>query len=230
VTSLAAALVAALVAETAFRSPGKQQPCSTNKSPRLCQGALLLRTAISRVRRACSFQRGSLCVSVTLQWYVLHQRRTDGGRLCQEVAAEKLVGIAKGSGGSRAMLPRALRCTSIPGKAVTSAGVSFDSDTFIDTTQFRHQHVCVPAVYRTRFIAVHQQNGSPNGRDLSSRPSRACARVRMTELNGASTPSRSKKQTRIILTLAHAAVRSTRRRSSRVKRSGLVGDAITGPT
>src|SRR3977135_50172 len=60
VTSLAAALTAALVAEPASRPAGRQQPCCTSKSPRLCPGALLLRTAISQVRRACSFQRGSL--------------------------------------------------------------------------------------------------------------------------------------------------------------------------
>src|SRR5438128_1697273 len=38
VTSLAAALTAALVAEPAFRPAGKQQPCCTSESPRLCRG------------------------------------------------------------------------------------------------------------------------------------------------------------------------------------------------
>src|SRR6185436_9170947 len=67
VTSLAAALLTALVAEPASRPPGKQQPCCTSKSPRLCPGTLLLRTAISQVRRACSFQRGSLVADDLLQ-------------------------------------------------------------------------------------------------------------------------------------------------------------------
>src|SRR2546426_5028911 len=67
VTSLAAALTAALVAEPASRPAGRQQPCCTSKSPRLCPGALLLRTAISQVRRACSFQRGSLVADDLLQ-------------------------------------------------------------------------------------------------------------------------------------------------------------------
>src|SRR5580765_6552019 len=60
VTSLAAALTAALVAEPASKPAGRQQPCCTSKGPRLCPGALLLRTAISQVRRACPFQRRSL--------------------------------------------------------------------------------------------------------------------------------------------------------------------------
>ena len=38
---MAAALVAALELEPAFRSAGKQQPCCTSKSPRLCPGAHL---------------------------------------------------------------------------------------------------------------------------------------------------------------------------------------------
>src|SRR5437867_10971670 len=67
VTSLAAALTAALVAEPASRPAGRQQPCCTSKSPRLCPGALLLRTAISQVRRACFFQRGSLVADDLLQ-------------------------------------------------------------------------------------------------------------------------------------------------------------------
>ena len=40
VTSLAAALVTALAAEPASRPAGKQQPCCTSKSPRVCPGAL----------------------------------------------------------------------------------------------------------------------------------------------------------------------------------------------
>src|SRR5436190_21666361 len=40
VTSLAAALLTALVAEPASRPAGKQQPCSTSKSPGLRPGAL----------------------------------------------------------------------------------------------------------------------------------------------------------------------------------------------
>src|SRR4029450_3400157 len=67
VTSSAAALVAALVAEPASRPAGKQQPLCTRKSPRLCPGALFLRTATSQARRVCSFQRGSLVADDLLQ-------------------------------------------------------------------------------------------------------------------------------------------------------------------
>src|SRR5205814_8980103 len=66
VTSLAAALTAALVAEPASRPAGRQQPCCTSKSPRLCPGALLLLTAVSQVRRAF-FQRGSRVADDLLQ-------------------------------------------------------------------------------------------------------------------------------------------------------------------
>src|SRR5437763_4320169 len=50
VTSLAAALPAALVAEPASRPAGKQQPCCTSKSPRYRPGAFLFRTAMLRNR------------------------------------------------------------------------------------------------------------------------------------------------------------------------------------
>jgi hypothetical protein len=41
VTSLAAALAAALVAGPAFRLAGKQEPCCTSKSPRAPTGAFI---------------------------------------------------------------------------------------------------------------------------------------------------------------------------------------------
>src|ERR1700680_4640443 len=73
VTSLAAALTAALVAEPASRPAGRQQPCWASKSPRLCTGALLLRTAISQVRRACSFNAVALSptTSSVSDWHCL---------------------------------------------------------------------------------------------------------------------------------------------------------------
>src|SRR5215813_15287636 len=64
VTSLAAALTAALVAEPASRPAGKQQPCCTSKSPRLTAGGFFLYNPENSGRRAETYTLVRFCRSV----------------------------------------------------------------------------------------------------------------------------------------------------------------------
>src|ERR1700675_2832440 len=67
VTSLAAALTAALVAEPASRPAGRQQPCCTSKSPRLCPGGSFTSYSNQPSPARVFFQRGSLVADDLLQ-------------------------------------------------------------------------------------------------------------------------------------------------------------------
>src|SRR5215831_21219085 len=93
VTSLAAALTAALVAEPASRPAGKQQPCCTSKKSPAQAGGFLFRTAMLRNRfpEQCALKDPTVACPCTGR-HLLKEMRTSRSSL-SSYADDLMVGF-----------------------------------------------------------------------------------------------------------------------------------------